>query len=173
MGDQNATAAPSGTFETADGGLNISANRQQQFITLCRLAGLPHLVDDPRFAEREARKLHRTELNAELNAALRQKTALEWEVTLSAAGVPAARVLTVPEAVELEQLEHRRFFTDLPYPDGSGRTLRVSGNGVLVDGEPLSPQSPPPLLDQHGEERTRLIARWRAHGGRAAEAPAS
>ncbi|WP_460062398.1 CaiB/BaiF CoA transferase family protein [Streptomyces sp. YKOK-I1] len=173
MGDQNATAAPSGTFETADGGLNIAANRQEQFVTLCRLVGLPGLLDDERFAEREARKRHRRELNTELNAALRRRTAREWEEILSAAGVPAARVLTVPEAVELEQLGHRGFFTDLPYPDGSGRSLRVSGNGVLVDGEPLPPTSPPPLLDQHGAERATLVADWRARGRATAEAPAS
>ena len=41
MGDQNATAAPSGTFEAADGPLNIAANRQEQFETLCRLVGRP------------------------------------------------------------------------------------------------------------------------------------
>ncbi|MEU6371647.1 CoA transferase [Streptomyces sp. NPDC046909] len=162
MGDQNATAAPSGTFETADGGLNIAANRQEQFVTLCRLAGVPELIDDPRFAEREARKAHRAELNAELNAALVQRTAKEWEETLSAAGVPAARVLSVPEAVELEQLRHRGFFTSLPYPDGSPRTLRVSGNGVLVDGAPLPATSAPPLLGEHDPERSRLISRWRA-----------
>ncbi|NGO74220.1 CoA transferase [Streptomyces sp. YC504] len=170
MGDQNATAAPSGTFETADGGLNIAANRQEQFHTLCRLLGLPGLVDDPRFAEREARKNNRAALNAELSVALRQKTASEWEEMLSVAGVPAARVLTVPEAVELPQLEHRGFFTDLPYPDGSGRSLRASGNGVLVDGEPLRPHAPPPLLDQHGEDRADLISRWRARPQRAVPA---
>ena len=71
MGDQNATAAPSGTFDAADGPLNIAANRQEQFETLCRLVGRADLVDDPRFADREARKTHRAELNAELNAALR------------------------------------------------------------------------------------------------------
>ena len=37
MGDQNATAAPSGTFDAADGPLNIAANRQEQFEVLCRL----------------------------------------------------------------------------------------------------------------------------------------
>src|SRR5579859_4378218 len=68
MGDQNATAAPSGTFLAADGPLNIAANQQQQFETLCREAGLPELIDDPRFAEREARKTNREELNAALNA---------------------------------------------------------------------------------------------------------
>ena len=149
MGDQNATAAPSGTFAAADGPLNIAANRQEQFEALCRLVGRPGLAADPRFAVAEARKRNRGALNDELNAALRARTALEWEQILGAAGVPAARILTVPQAAGLDQLEHRGFFTDLPYPDDSGRTLRVSGNGVLVDGEPLRPAAPPPRLGQH------------------------
>jgi crotonobetainyl-CoA:carnitine CoA-transferase CaiB-like acyl-CoA transferase len=111
--------------------------------------GRPGLAADPRFADREARKRNRSALSRELNAALRARTALEWERILSTAGVPAARILTVPQAAGLDQLRHRGFFTDLPYPDGSGRTLRVSGSGVLVDGEPLRPSAPPPLLGQH------------------------
>ena len=83
MGDQNATAAPSGTFETADGLLNIAANRQEQFETLCALIGRSDLVDDVRFAGREARKLNRGALNDELNDVLRTRTALEWESELS------------------------------------------------------------------------------------------
>jgi crotonobetainyl-CoA:carnitine CoA-transferase CaiB-like acyl-CoA transferase len=164
MGDQNATAAPSGTFLAADGPLNIAANQQQQFEILCRLVGLPGLAADPRFAEREARKRNRDELNDELNAALRTRPAAEWERLLTAEGVPAARILTVPQALELDQLAHRGLFTELPYPDGSGRVLRVTGSGVLVDGEPLRPQSPPPLLGQHNGERAALADQWRVSG---------
>jgi crotonobetainyl-CoA:carnitine CoA-transferase CaiB-like acyl-CoA transferase len=162
MGDQNATAAPSGTFDTADGPLNIAANRQEQFESLCREVGRAELITDPRFADREDRKTNRTALNDELNIALRRRPAQEWERTLTAAGVPAARILTVPQAVELEQLRERGFFTDLPYPDGSGRVLRVSGNGVLFDGEPLSPAAPPPRLGQDNAERAALADQWSA-----------
>jgi crotonobetainyl-CoA:carnitine CoA-transferase CaiB-like acyl-CoA transferase len=163
-GDQNATAAPSGTFDTADGPLNIAANQQKQFVTLCELVGRPDLVHDPRFADREARKRHREELNTELNAALRRRTALEWEQILPAAGVPAARILTVPQALELTQLAYRGFVTSLPHPDGSGRPVPVTGNGVLVNGEPLRPTAAPPLLGEHNAQREALAARWNASG---------
>ncbi|MFB4309516.1 CaiB/BaiF CoA transferase family protein [Actinomadura sp. GTD37] len=160
MGTQNATAAPSGTFQALDGPLNIAANRQRQFETLCRLVDRDDLLRDPRFTDRERRKQHRDELTAELDAALRRRPAREWEEVLGAAGVPAARVATVPQAVELDQLRHRGFFTDLPFPDGSERMLRVTGGGVLHDGEPLRPGAPPPLLGQQNDERDALMARW-------------
>jgi crotonobetainyl-CoA:carnitine CoA-transferase CaiB-like acyl-CoA transferase len=162
MGDQNATAAPSGTFDTADDPLNIAANRQTQFETLCRLVNRTDLVTDPRFTDRESRKRYREELNRELTGALRHRPAAEWEQLLTAAGVPAARVVTVPQAVELEQLDHRGFFTDLPFPDGSGGVLRVTGGGVLHDGEPLRPTAPPPLLGQQNPDRAEFASRWNA-----------
>jgi crotonobetainyl-CoA:carnitine CoA-transferase CaiB-like acyl-CoA transferase len=152
MGDQNATAAPSGTFDTADGPINIAANRQEQFEKLCRILDRPDLVTHERFADREARKANREALNHEINTALRRRPALEWERILSTAGVPAARILTVPQAVELEQLRARGFFTDLAFPGDPARTLRVSGNGVHVNGVPLRPQSPPPMLGENNDE---------------------
>lgn len=160
MGTQNATAAPSGTFQAADGPLNIAANRQQQFETLCALIDRRDLLDDPRFIDREQRKQHRDELTAELEHALRRRTAREWEQLLSTAGVPAARVTTVPQTVELDQLGHRGFFTELPFPDGSARAFKAVGSGVLHDGEPLRPTGPPPLLGEQNAERGALASRW-------------
>jgi crotonobetainyl-CoA:carnitine CoA-transferase CaiB-like acyl-CoA transferase len=152
MGDQNATAAPSGTFEAADGPLNIAANRQEQFVTLCQIINRPDLVDDERFRDREARKIHREALSRELNQALRARPAMEWEETLSAGGVPAARVLTVDQALGLEQLADRGFIAELPMPNGNPRRLRVVGNGAVFDGQPSVPVLPPPLLGEHNAE---------------------
>jgi crotonobetainyl-CoA:carnitine CoA-transferase CaiB-like acyl-CoA transferase len=172
LGDQNPTAAPSGTFHAADGPLNIAANQQRQFETLCRLAGVPELITDPRFSERERRKTHRAALNAELNRALAARPAADWERDLNAAGVPAARVLTVPQALEQPQLTHRQFLSEIRHPARPGRPLRVVGNGVLIDGEAFRPPTPPPLLGQHNAERAALAERWSATAAREATAAA-
>src|SRR5438132_6369857 len=52
LGNENMTASPSGTFRTGAGLLNIAANQQVQFETLCRLIARPDLASDPRFAGR-------------------------------------------------------------------------------------------------------------------------
>jgi crotonobetainyl-CoA:carnitine CoA-transferase CaiB-like acyl-CoA transferase len=163
MGDQNATAAPSGTFEAADGPLNIAANRQEQFEALCRCVGRPDLLQDPRFGHREQRKRHRAELNGELNRALAARTAAEWERELTTVGVPAARILTVPEALDLEQLAHRDFVAEVAFPATAADprpTVHVTGSGVLVDGQPHRPAGPPPLLGEHNAELELTIQRW-------------
>lgn len=157
MGDQNATAAPSGTFLASDGPLNIAANRQEQFETLCRLVERPELATDERFADREARKRHREELNTELNAALQARPAEEWEELLSTHGVPAARILSVKQAVDLEQLRHRGFLTEVPVPDGADRRIRVAGSGVRVDSAALRPSGPAPRLGEHNDDVLRKL----------------
>jgi hypothetical protein len=46
--------------------------------------------------------------------------------------------------------------------------LRVSGSGVLFDGEPLTPPAPPPALGEHNAELPELLRRWRAGSRRPA-----
>jgi crotonobetainyl-CoA:carnitine CoA-transferase CaiB-like acyl-CoA transferase len=163
MGDQNATAAPSGTFHAADGPLNIAANRQAQYEKLCEIIDRPDLVTDERFASRDLRKANREALNAEIDDALARRDALDWEKELSAAGVPAARILTVAQAVQSDQLAHRRFFHDVPFPGDPKRVVRTSSNGVHVDRRPLHPQGPPPVLGEHNDQLDELRLASRAH----------
>jgi crotonobetainyl-CoA:carnitine CoA-transferase CaiB-like acyl-CoA transferase len=62
MGNDNFTAAPSGTFRTRDGYINIAANKQEQWEAVCRVLDLPDLLADPRFQERDTRKRSRRAL---------------------------------------------------------------------------------------------------------------
>lgn len=152
IGNENATAAPSGTFSTAEGMLNIAANKQEQYEILCHRIGSPELLDDPRFATRESRKANRVELREVIEEHLAKRTAADWEETLSAAGVPAARVLSVRDALELEQIDHRGLVRTLPFPGDEARELRVLGTGVHVDGASLGPDRSPPLLGEHTDQ---------------------
>ena len=146
MGNENITAAPSGTFRTGRGLINIAANKQEQFETLCRLLGRDELIADPRFAGREDRKLNRYELKGELEAALAAKPAAEWAPALNAQGVPAGEVLSVPEVLEHQQVIERGLIKRFPSAPGVAREVPVVRAGFrLAHGDP-GPRSPPPTL---------------------------
>jgi crotonobetainyl-CoA:carnitine CoA-transferase CaiB-like acyl-CoA transferase len=152
MGNENATSAPSGTFRTADGALNIAANKQEQYVELCRVLDRPDLLTDDRFATRESRKAHRAELKAELEKTLERHTAAHWDTLLAGTGVPVAPVLSVEEALSLDQLSERELFHEVPMPDGRERSLRVLGSSVHVDGRPVGPTGRPPVLGEHVDD---------------------
>ena len=150
MGNQNFTASPSGTFRTADRPLNIAANEDSQFRSLCDLIERPDLKDDPRFAERTTRKNNRDAMNAEIEPQLMRRTAEEWETVMVAAGIPAGRVLTVPEILEHSHLAKSQFVTTFPAnADAATREQHVTRGGFQLQGEAAVPTSPAPVLSEH------------------------
>jgi len=154
LGNDNMTASPSGAFRTGAGLLNIAANQQQQFETLCRLIGRPELATDPRFAGREDRKRHRALLSAEIEKALAARSAAEWAALFNANGVPAGEVLDVPAVLEHPQIVERglvRNFHDVPNVDDGVSVVRSGFR--LGSGDP-APASPPPAL---GADTERLL----------------
>lgn len=147
MGNENFTAAPSGTFATGSGPLNIAANEQKQYEALCDVVGRPDLKADPRFAERQSRKVHRAALKAELEGALRARPAVEWEAVFNKAGVPSGCVLTVPEILAEAQVSGRNFVETLPVTVSGGQPMRVTRPGFRLDADYPAP-TPPPELGQ-------------------------
>jgi CoA:oxalate CoA-transferase len=152
IGNDNFTAAPSGAFTTGDGLLNIAANKQEQFEALARLIGREDLIRDVRFAAREARKKNRAALNAEIEAALASGSAIEWEVALNGVGVPAGRVLTVPEALALDQVRGRGFVHNFYHVEALNRPLAVTRAGYLMSERGPALHSPPPQLGEHSDQ---------------------
>lgn len=148
IGNQNMTSAPSGAFRCADAPINIAANKQEQFEKLCELVGRPDLATDPRFAERETRKANRAAINAELEQALVVRTAEEWEGLLNAHGIPAGRILTVPEVLAHPQIAARDLVQELAVPDADFDVKVVRAGFDLADSQPTA-RSAPPRLGQH------------------------
>ncbi len=152
MGNENVTASPSGTFQTAAGRLNIAANKQEQFEKLCELIERKELATDPRYANREDRKKRRDELKADLESALKGKSAKEWSDLFNKHGIPAGEVLSIPQILEHPQITERGLIKHFQAAPGTDREVAVLRAGFrLASGDP-EPVSPPPLLGADTEK---------------------
>jgi crotonobetainyl-CoA:carnitine CoA-transferase CaiB-like acyl-CoA transferase len=149
LGNDNVTASPSGTFRTAEGLLNIAANKQEQFEAVCQVLGHPEWAQDERFVDRHARLQHREALRALMEQAMAAKSADAWWPLFNQAGVPAGPVYTVPQALSHPQVAGRGMIGTFENAPGVGRDIRVVRTGFKLNGQAPSVESPPPLLGEH------------------------
>ncbi|CAN7729081.1 CaiB/BaiF CoA transferase family protein [Caballeronia sp. LjRoot31] len=156
MGNENFTAAPSGTFKTGDGLLNIAANETKQFVSLCTLIGRPDLPDDPRFSERNTRKVNRAALKVEIEAALATDSAMNWDAKFTEAGVPAGRVMSVPEILAHPHLVSREFVREFNSNDATTRQ-RVTRAGFRFSDADTAPSTPAPALSANTREHLATL----------------
>ena len=150
MGNDNFTAAPSGTFKTLDGHINIAANKQEQWEAVCDVLGLPELKTDPRFKERDTRKKNRKALTPLLEVRLTQKPTLYWVDVLNDRGVPSGEILGLKQAVRQPQIAHRGVLHKVTVPNLGD--IEVFGLTALFDRTPGTVTTPPPTLGQHNAE---------------------
>ena len=157
LGNENMTAAPSGTFQTGDGLLNIAANKQQQFVALAKLIERPDLATDVRFADREDRKRNRLALKTEIETALATDTAENWATKMNPLGIPAGPVLSVPDALAHPHTRARGLVKTFDNARGVDKPVQVVRTGFkLASGDP-EPRVPPPALGQHTAEILRSL----------------
>ena len=150
LGNENMTSAPSGTFKTKDGYINIAANKQEQWELLADILGLEELREDPRFKLRDSRKKNRYELNDYVNAKLIEKNTDEWVEILNNAGIPSGAILTLEQALNQPQIIHRNTFADLDTPE-IGK-VKVFNMTAKFEKTPGIAEKAPPLLSEHTKE---------------------
>ena len=150
-GNDNFTSSPSGAFATADGQINIAANKQEQFEAMCGVLGLEPLIDDPRFVSRKVRLENRSALTELLEEVLVTQVTDHWVDKFNSVGVPAGAVLTVPQALELPQIADRGMLASFENVPGAGRNIRILRTGIKMDGDAPSVSAPPPELGQDNQ----------------------
>jgi formyl-CoA transferase len=150
MGNDNFTAAPSGTFATEDGHINIAANKQEQWESLVDILDLPQLKTDQRFQERDSRKKNRKALTPLLEEKLRQKPTSHWVEEFNAKGIPAGAILSLQDALAAPQIQHRRALAEI-LVEGIG-ILQLFNLSAKFEDTPCEIISPPPRLSAHTDE---------------------
>lgn len=150
MGNDNFTAAPSGTFRTADGFINIAANQQQQWEDLSAVLGVPELKSDPRFQERDTRKKNRALLTPLLEDRLMTAGTEHWVEALNAKGIPSGAIVSLKEALNAPQIVHRQTIGTIEDPQLG--PLQLFSLTAKFEKTPGAIETPPPRLSQHTEE---------------------
>jgi crotonobetainyl-CoA:carnitine CoA-transferase CaiB-like acyl-CoA transferase len=155
MGNDNFTAAPSGTFRTQDGYVNIAANQQKQWEDLADALGVPELKTDPRFQERDTRKANRKQLTPLLEQKLIQKPTQHWVDALNDKGIPTGDIYGLEKALLQPQSEHRQVIATVKEP--SIGDIKLFNLTAKFSRTPAKIDAPPPRLSAHtGEILKRL-----------------
>jgi CoA:oxalate CoA-transferase len=150
MGNDNFTAAPSGVFKTKDGYINIAANKQEQWESVCDVLGVPELKSDERFQKRDIRKQNRKELTPLLEVKLAGRPTKEWVDLLNAKDVPSGEILSLEQALLQPQIRHRGTLKQVPV-EGLG-TLPLFGLTAQFEKTPGDITAAPPRLSAHTAE---------------------
>jgi CoA:oxalate CoA-transferase len=150
LGNENFTAAPSGTFKTKDGYLNIAANKQEQWHAVADIVGLPELKEDERFKERDIRKKNRFLLKPLLESKLIENDTKYWSDVLNKVGVPSGEILSLEDALNAQQIEHRNTFSTVNV-DGIG-DIKLFNMTAKFGKSEGTVETRPPYLSEHTTE---------------------
>jgi CoA:oxalate CoA-transferase len=150
LGNDNFTAAPSGTFRTRNGYINIAANQQKQWEDLADTLGVPELKTDPRFQERDTRKANRRALTPLLEEKLLKNDTAYWVEILNEKGIPSGDISSLEGALNCEQIKHRNAIVDLE-EKGIGN-IKIFNLTAKFSKTPATVDQAPPRLSAHTTE---------------------
>lgn len=151
----NSRSPGAGSFPCADGIMSLGVNEDSHFESLARALGRADWLSDAKFADRPARTANAQALAAAIETELGKKTAEEWEPILQQAGVPCARLRSMPEALASAQVKTRGYVQQTS--DGTRvPTLPFRLGGVAA----YTPAAPAPRQGEHSLE----LEKWLKNG---------
>jgi len=150
LGNAHPTIVPYQVFETADGHVILAVGNDGQFERFCDVAGLAHLVADPKYATNPQRIIHRESLIEQLIKPMKSRTSEQWIEMLEAVAVPCGPINTIDRVFADPQVQHRQMQRQLPH--GELGTFPVTANPIRLLHHDTTSQSPPPHLGEHTRE---------------------
>lgn len=154
-GSSHESLCPYQAFEAADGPIMIGVANDNLWRKFCKIAGLEHIVDDPRFRTNANRVANRPETIALVQEAVGQRSVAEWYEQLSAASVPCSPINTLGQLLDHPHTQQSDVIVEYEHPV-AGPTRSV-GQPYLLNGERRTAGTPPPTHGQHTHEVLREI----------------
>src|SRR3970040_3028092 len=140
LGNRDPVMAPHGAYRVLgeDDWITIAVATDEEWQSLCRVAGHPEWAQDSRFSNQDQRWQHRQVLDELMSAWCQNQD--KWDLTrrLQEAGVAAAPIVTLEDFHRDPDLPARGFYQHLDYPYRDS----YPGPGVRIDGQPLTLRTP-------------------------------
>lgn len=143
-GSGTAAIVPYQAFACSDTPILVAAGNDRLFQRLCRLLGLPALVDDPRFRTNGARVTNRVALIPLLADVFRGQPAAYWLEALDEAGIPSGPINTLDKVLDHDQTKALDIIRTTS--DGS---VQFVGLPISFRGRRLSRGGRTPKLGEH------------------------
>ena len=150
LGTANLMSAPYQAVKAQDGYFVMGATNQKLWRQLCKELNRMELLEDSRFTTISDRLANREMLIEELEKTFMTRLAEDWVTDLLAAGIPAGRMNTYPEAFESSHAQYRNMRLEIDHPV-EGKIPNI-GFPVKMTGTPQEIRRHPPLLGEHTDE---------------------
>jgi len=142
LGTASPFLVPNQVFASSDGHFTLAITSDRHYAKLCDVLRLE--VDHPANAERMT---HRTTVVERLQGVFAGNTTEHWLGLLGEAGLPAGRLLTLPEVFVQPQVLHNEMIFTVEHPS-AGR-VKLTGSPIRWNGGATRSALPPPMLGEH------------------------
>jgi len=155
MGNSHPNLTPYDAFRTRNGDIILAVGNQEQYAKFCKVAGIPELIDNPRFVDNPSRVANRDALKTLIGQAMLKHTTAEWIAILEPLGVPCGPINRLDQVFADPQVVHRKMKVDVPHPVAG--SIPLVANPIKFSRTPLTYDTPPPMLGEHTETVLREL----------------
>ncbi|MQF66894.1 CoA transferase [SAR202 cluster bacterium AD-802-F09_MRT_200m] len=149
MGNRHRDMAPQGVYPCSgeDMWVAISVSSDEEWESLCKVMGQPHLATDSRFADPKSRRNNHDDIDLVISTWTETQDHYQVMYLLQAQGVPAAPVLKGGEVIDDPHLESRGFWDVVNHPEAG--TYKQVTTPWLLSNSPRATSTPAPGLGEH------------------------
>jgi crotonobetainyl-CoA:carnitine CoA-transferase CaiB-like acyl-CoA transferase len=144
-GNAHASIVPYQAFAAADGRFVLAVASEKLWRAACRALDRPDWAEHPDYRDNASRVRHRDALCAALAALFSTRPAAHWLGLFARAGVPAAPINSVQQALQGPLAQARARVVEL-------RGVPMVASPLRLSRTPVAYRLPPPRLGEHSDE---------------------
>mgnify|MGYP005727271367 FL=1 len=154
-GNNHPILAPYGIFKTSDGEIAVAPASDKFCSIFLECIDLMNLLENELYKNNSNRMKNRDSLNEIVNERMISETSDFWIKKLNKAGCPAAKIVSLPEALNSQLIQDNEMVISSNGPEG--RQIKMTGFPVKLSDTPSQLYRCPPLLGEHTNEILKTI----------------